>query len=87
MNKPRLAILSTILISVTLASLLSISLIRAQPTVPPIPPLFIYTAKWICNSPIAPVQQVNITSAEDVGLVAGEYKTDINIHNGTFSPQ
>ena len=84
MKKSRLAILSAIVISVTVGSLVSVSLIRAQPSVTPIPPLFIYTVKWICNAPVAPITQVNITAAEDIGLVPGEYKTDVNIHNGDF---
>jgi hypothetical protein len=52
---------------------------------------FEYRAKWICNIPLpvptAPQGStfVNLTAAENIGLVPGEYKTDINVHNPSHS--
>ena len=45
---------------------------------PGVPPAQIYTyaAKWICNL----VPETTPKHAEDIGLVPGEYQTDINVH-------
>ncbi len=47
-------------------------------------PLFTFTAKWICHVPV-PGVFFNPADAEKIGLVPGEYKTDINVHNPSFS--
>jgi hypothetical protein len=48
------------------------------------PQQFTYTVKWICFVPLSPKQQ---PAAETIGLVPGEYKTDINVHNPSFANQ
>jgi hypothetical protein len=54
--------------------------------IPPPPQLFTYTAKWICYVPV-PGVTFNPAGAEAIGLVPGEYKTDINVHNPSFFNQ
>lgn len=46
----------------------------------PKPAAWTYTAKFICN--VAPQ---NASAAESLGLVPGEYKTDINVHNHNYT--
>jgi hypothetical protein len=41
-------------------------------------------AKWICNAPTGVFPFIPQT-AENIGLVPGEYKTDINVHNPSFA--
>lgn len=48
--------------------------------------MFTYTAKWICNVNV-PGLPFNPAGAENIGLVPGEYKTDINVHNPSLANQ
>ncbi len=54
--------------------------------------LFTYRAKWVCNveqsisAPGFPTQtSFSPLAAETIGLVPGEYKTDINVHNPSLT--
>ncbi len=88
MRKLRLLILSAIVVSTISASALIIGLLRPAASTPAPAVTFVYAAKWICNIPLStqPNQTLlNPTAAEDIGLVPGEYKTDINVHNPSHS--
>ena len=86
MKRSRLLLLSALVVSTIIGSAIVVSFIRA-PQADNIPQirLFNYTAKWICNTPFTPPgfngTLVNTGAAESIGLVPGEYKTDINVHN------
>lgn len=45
------------------------------------PPVWTYTAKFICNVGSPGYAWPTPSAAESIGLVPGEYKTDINVHN------
>ena len=54
------------------------------PPIPPLMPLWAYAVKFICNIGRLPYPLQNWptpSAAENISLVPGEYKTDINIHN------
>ena len=78
--------LSLAILSTLLGTSLTIFLVTPSRASPAPPPLFAYTAKWICNFQFP----LNVTgfsplNAELIGLVPGEYKTDINVHNPSSS--
>ncbi len=95
MKRFKVLLLSTLVVSATLVSIIALNMIRADPSVqpsaclalpcPPNGPFFTYTAKWICNTASAQPgfnsTVVNTGDAENIGLVPGEYKTDVNVHN------
>ncbi len=85
MKKLRVVLLSAIIVSTILGSTFTLLLLRpslASPA-PSTPPAFMYTAKWICNiaNPFFAGLPLDTNRAESIGLVPGEYKTDINVHN------
>ena len=86
MKKLRMAILSALAISTVLVSIFTIVVLKPVSSSPMPSATFEYRAKWICNTP-APgaFAVINITSAENIGLVGGEYQTDINVHNPSRS--
>ena len=69
--------MSLLIVATLLATAITVVVFRPT-AASPAPSQFIYVAKWICNffSP---------SNAESIGLVAGEYKTDINVHNPSFA--
>src|SRR5713101_3638369 len=72
------AFLSVVAIAVALSSALAVTMTRGGPA----PSMFSYTAKWIC----LPIDQFTPPlGATGLGLVPGEYLTDINVHNPSFS--
>lgn len=84
MKKVRLAILSAIVASTILGSVFTIALLKTA-SAPPSVATFEYRAKWICNAPTLPFTIIDTTSAGNIGLVPGEYQTDINVHNPSRS--
>lgn len=85
MKKNRLAILSALAISTILVSIFTIVVLKPVSSSPMPAATFEYRAKWICNTPSTGFAVINITSAENIGLVGGEYQTDINVHNPSRS--
>lgn len=88
MKRIRLFILASAIVAVTLGSTLVIGIGRpTAPTSKPQDPLFTYTAKFICNIPIVDsfLDTLQPNRAETIGLVPGEYKTDINVHNANLT--
>jgi hypothetical protein len=88
MKKIRLVLLSAVMVSTIVAAVFTIGLLRPAAAPPAPAPAFVFTAKWICNIPLAsnPNQTlVDPAAAENIGLVPGEYKTDINVHNPSNS--
>jgi hypothetical protein len=83
MRKFKLVAMSLLIVATLLATAVTVVVFR--PTAAgPAPSQFIYLAKWICNAPVPGVPFIPAT-AEDIGLVPGEYKTDINVHNPSFA--
>lgn len=85
MKRLKLFLLSTLVVSTIVGSIFAVNTIRASGGTHSGDPAFTYTAKWICNTPFAQPgfnsTVVNTGDAESIGLVPGEYKTDINVHN------
>jgi hypothetical protein len=83
MRKFKLVATTLLIVATLLATAVTVVVFR--PTgASPAPSQFIYVAKWICNAPVPGVPFIPNT-AEDIGLVPGEYKTDINVHNPSFA--
>ncbi len=88
MQRIRLFILASAIAAITLGSTLVIGIGRpTAPTLKPQDPLFTYTAKFICNIPVVDsfLNTLQPNRAETIGLVPGEYKTDINVHNANLT--
>ncbi len=88
MQRIRLFILASAIVAITLGSTLVIGIGRpTAPTSKPQDPLFTYTAKFICNIPVVDsiLNTLQPNRAETIGLVPGEYKTDINVHNANLT--
>ena len=85
MKKIRLAILGALAISTILVSIFTIMVLKPVSSSPMPAATFEYRAKWICNTPGTGFAAINLTSAESIGLVGGEYQTDINVHNPSRS--
>jgi hypothetical protein len=84
MRKFKLVAMSLLIVATLLATAVTVVVFR--PTAAgPAPSQFIYVAKWICNAPVLSTMQFNPNNAESIGLVPGEYKTDINVHNPSFA--
>ena len=87
MRKFKLVAISLLITATLLGTSLTLVLFNPFAAAPPSPgvSLFMYVAKWICNAPVVTTFQFNPNSAESIGLVPGEYKTDINVHNPSFA--
>jgi hypothetical protein len=86
MRKFKLVAMSLLIVATLFATAVTVMVFRpsaAAPS-PPAPSQFIYVAKWICNAPTGVFPFIP-RNAEDIGLVPGEYKTDINVHNPSFA--
>ena len=84
MKKLRLALLSAIVVSTLLGSVFTVLVLRPSSAAPAPAVTFEYRAKWICNLPDA-AGIIQTSAAQSIGLVPGEYKTDINVHNPSHS--
>ncbi len=85
MKNKRLVLLSAIMVSTIVAAVFTVGLLRPAAAPPAAAaPTFVFTAKWICNIPFNQTLVIP-GAAEDIGLVPGEYKTDINVHNPSHS--
>ena len=80
MRKFKLVVISLLIVATLLGTAFTVVVFR--PTAAgPAPTQFIYVAKWICNAPVVSPFSFDTRNAENIGLVPGEYKTDINVHN------
>ena len=87
MKKVRLVIVSAIVVSTILGSVLIFGFVKPVSS-GAAAATFEYRAKWICNIPspfVSAQPSLDTNAAESIGLVPGEYKTDINVHNPSHS--
>ncbi len=85
MRKFKLVAISLLITGTLLGTSLTLVLFNPFATAGPGVSQFMYVAKWICNAPVLLTVNFNPNNAEQIGLVPGEYKTDINIHNPSFA--
>ncbi len=85
MRKFKLFAISLLITGTLLGTSLTLVLFNPFAAAGPGVSQFIYVAKWICNAPVVTTFPFNPNNAESIGLVPGEYKTDINVHNPSFA--
>ncbi len=90
MNKIKMAVVSVVAVFTIMASLFSAGLVSTT-NAPPTPKLFSFTVKFSCNIPVpnsdttVVVNELEPKFAEFIGLPPGEYETEINVYNPSFS--
>ncbi len=88
MNKKKPVLAIGLVALITVSGFVAVQVFRASAEnigLVPSPVLYAYVVKWICNAPFLVTAKFQPGEAESIGLVPGEYMTDINVHNPSFS--